>query len=267
MNTESDFTESRSEQEWQRKIYDETREKSATLGVEIPEYEQFLEDGWFKVDPPKEPIVMLQDFRADPVKNSLSTPSGKIELFSKTVASFDYDDCPGHPAWIEPYEWLGSDDKRWPLHLISNQPKTKLHSQIDHGSQSKASKVQGREPVHIHPKNASERNIKDGDIILIFNDRGACLGGVVLDPALRPGVIQMSTGAWYDPLDPAKPNSLCKHGNANVLTWDKGTSKLGQGPSAHSCLVEIGLYKSALPPVTAHEPPDIERIKLSNDDT
>ena len=267
MNAESDFTESRSEQEWQRKIYDETREKSATLGVEIPEYEQFLEDGWFKVDPPKEPIVMLQDFRADPVKNSLSTPSGKIELFSKTVASFDYDDCPGHPAWIEPYEWLGSDDKRWPLHLISNQPKTKLHSQIDHGSQSKASKVQGREPVHIHPKNASERNIKDGDIILIFNDRGACLGGVVLDPALRPGVIQMSTGAWYDPLDPAKPNSLCKHGNANVLTRDKGTSKLGQGPSAHSCLVEIELYKSALPPVTAHEPPDIERIKLSNDDT
>jgi biotin/methionine sulfoxide reductase len=194
------------------------------------------------------------------------TPSGKIEIYSQTVASFDYDDCPGHPVWIEPYEWLGSDDKRWPLHLISNQPKTKLHSQIDHGSHSKASKVKGREPVHIHPDDAAQRNLNDGDIVRIFNDRGACLGGVVIDTALRLGVIQMSTGAWYDPLDPAEPNSLCKHGNANVLTRDNGTSKLGQGPSAHSCLVEIELYTEALPPVTAHEPPHIERNDLSPED-
>ena len=265
MNVEADFTENRSEIDWQRKIYDETRDKTAKLGVEIPEYEQFLEEGWFKVDPPTEPLVMLRDFRADPVTNPLLTPSGKIEIFSQTVANFNYDDCPGHPVWLEPYEWLGSDDKRWPLHLISNQPKTKLHSQIDHGSHSKASKVMGREPVHIHPVDAAQRNLIDGSIIRVFNDRGACLGGVVIDTALRPGVIQMSTGAWYDPLDPAEQNSLCKHGNANVLTRDKGTSKLGQGPSAHSCLVEIELYTADLPPVTAHEPPHIERKDLSQD--
>jgi biotin/methionine sulfoxide reductase len=266
MNVEADFTENRSEIDWQRKIYDETRDKTAELGVEIPEYEQFLEEGWFKVDPPTEPVVMLRDFRADPVNNPLLTPSGKIEIFSQTVSNFNYDDCPGHPVWLEPYEWLGSDDKRWPLHLISNQPKTKLHSQIDHGSHSKASKVMGREPVHIHPVDAAQRNLNDGSIIRVFNDRGACLGGVVIDTALRPGVIQMSTGAWYDPLDPAEQNSLCKHGNANVLTRDKGTSKLGQGPSAHSCLVEIELYTEDLPPVTAHEPPQIERKDLSPDD-
>ena len=266
MNVEADFTKNRSEIDWQRKIYDETRDKTAELGVEIPEYEQFLEEGWFKVDPPTEPVVMLSDFRADPVNNPLLTPSGKIEIFSQTVSNFNYDDCPGHPVWLEPYEWLGSDDKRWPLHLISNQPKTKLHSQIDHGSHSKASKVMGREPVHIHPVDAAQRNLNDGSIIRVFNDRGACLGGVVIDTALRPGVIQMSTGAWYDPLDPAEQNSLCKHGNANVLTRDKGTSKLGQGPSAHSCLVEIELYTEDLPPVTAHEPPQIERKDLSPDD-
>ena len=85
MNAEADFTENRSEIDWQRKIYDETRDKTAELGVEIPEYEQFLEDGWFKVDPPTEPVVMLCDFRADPVNNPLLTPSGKIEIFSQTV--------------------------------------------------------------------------------------------------------------------------------------------------------------------------------------
>ena len=81
----------------------------------------------------------------------------------------------------------------------------------------------------------------------------------MLATAMRQGVIQMSTGAWYDPFDPVEPNSLCKHGNVNVLTRDKGTSKLGQGPSAHSCLVQVELYTGVLPPVTAHEPPPIER--------
>ena len=266
MNCEVDFTENLSELEWQRKIYEETRVNTANFGVTIPDYEQFLKDGWFKVDPPIEPIIMMQDFRSDPVTNPLSTPSGKIEIYSQTVASFGYDDCPGHPVWIEPYEWLGNENKRFPLHLISNQPKNKLHSQIDHGSHSRASKICDREPVHIHPKDAAQRHLNAGDIIRIFNDRGSCLGGVILDTAMRRGVIQMSTGAWYDPLDPAEPNSLCKHGNANVLTRDKGTSKLGQGPSAHSCLVQVELFTGTLPPVTAHEPPQIERKNLFTED-
>ena len=261
MNVELDFTENRSELDWQRNLYNETRKSVTKLGIKIPEYEKFLDDGWFKVASPEEHIVMLRDFRSDPIKNPLLTPSGKIEIYSQTIANFDYDDCPGHPVWIEPYEWLGSIKNRYSLHLISNQPKSKLHSQIDHGAYSKSHKINDREPVHIHPINARERNLKDGDTVRIFNDRGACLAGLVIDTALRPGVVQMSTGAWYDPLDPSEPNSLCKHGNVNVLTRDKGTSKLGQGPTAHSCLVEIEQFTDDLPPVTAHEPPQIERNK------
>ena len=202
---------------------------------------------------------MLKDFRNDPIKNPLSTPSGKIEIYSKTVADFGYDDCPGHPVWIEPCEWLGMKNKTYPLHLISNQPKNKLHSQMDHGKYSKSFKIKDREPLEISPKDAKERNLKNGDIVKLFNDRGACLAGVIIDDKVRPGVVQISTGAWYDPEDPKKPNSLCKHGNPNVLTPDKGTSKLGQGPIAHSCLIEIEKYTSILPKVTAHEPPKIIR--------
>jgi anaerobic selenocysteine-containing dehydrogenase len=61
------------------------------------------------------------DFRKDPLKNSLTTPSGKIEIFSQTVANFNYEDCPGHPVWIEPCEWLGQKNKKYPIHLISNR--------------------------------------------------------------------------------------------------------------------------------------------------
>lgn len=73
----------------------------------------------------------------------------------------------------------------------------------------------------------------------------------------------MSTGAWHDPKDLSEPNSMCKHGNPNVLTCDKGTSNLGQGPIAHSCLVEIEKYNDTIPKITAHEPPTILRLKTN----
>ena len=196
---------------------------------------------------------MLRAFREDP----LATPSGKIEIFSQTVAAFGYADCPGYPAWLEPCEWLGCASPAFPLHLISNQPHNKLHSQIDHGSHSQSAKINGREPVHMQANDAAARGLKDGDIVRLFNLRGACLGGVKIDENLRSGVIQMSTGAWYDPVDPAKPDSLCEHGNPNMLTPDKGTSQLGQGPIAHSCLVQVESYRDPLPRVTAHQPPII----------
>ena len=71
------------------------------------------------------------------------------------------------------------------------------------------------------------------------------------------GAIQIATGAWYDPIDPAADSSLDKHGNPNVLTIDKGTSQLGQGPIAHSALVELVLHDGELPDITAHNPPRI----------
>ena len=259
MGVEEEFTQGRSTHEWQRWIYDKTRERCADAGLDIPTFDQFRSQQWFKLEDPSQSIIMLSDFRADPVAHPLTTPSGKIEIFSRTVADFGYDDCPGHPVWQEPYEWLGNAG-RYPLHLISNQPKDKLHSQLDHGSVSKAKKVAGREPLHIQPEDAALRGLKDGDLVRVFNDRGACLGSVVIDAAMRSGVVQMSTGAWYDPDE----NGMCKHGNPNVLTRDKGTSKLGQGPSAHSCLIEVELFKDAPPPVTAHEPPQIIRSETSN---
>ena len=93
----------------------------------------------------------------------------------------------------------------------------------------------------------------------LFNDRGACLGGLEIDPSIRKGVVNMSTGAWYDPEDASIPNSLCKHGNPNVLTRDMGTSKLAQGPVALTCLVEVERFDGVPPAVTAFEPPEIRR--------
>jgi biotin/methionine sulfoxide reductase len=158
--------------------------------------------------------------------------------------------------WLAPSEGVGSPAMaRFPLQLVANQPATRLHSQLDFGATSLASKIKGREPVRIHPRDAEARGIGEGDIVRLFNDRGACLAGAVLSHTLRPGVVQLSTGAWYDPDDPAAEKPLCVHGNPNVLTRDAGTSRLAQGCTGQLCLIEIERFERPLPRVKAFEPP------------
>ncbi|MGC7421108.1 Asp-tRNA(Asn)/Glu-tRNA(Gln) amidotransferase GatCAB subunit C, partial [Pandoraea pneumonica] len=90
--------------------------------------------------------------------NPLDTPSGKVELFSGTIASFGYDDCPGHPVWIPPREWLGAPEAtRYPLHLLSFPPATRLHGQLDPGRVAAADKIGGREPILMGPADAAAR--------------------------------------------------------------------------------------------------------------
>jgi biotin/methionine sulfoxide reductase len=146
----------------------------------------------------------------------------------------------------------------FPLHLLSNQPASKLHSQYDHAPHSRKLKISDREPIRIHPIDAASRNIEHGMIVRVFNARGSCLAGVVLSDAVIPGVVQMATGAWLDlAFGDGDGPPLDKHGNANVLTRDVGTSEIAQGSTANSCLVQIERYVGVLPMTTCFEPPEI----------
>jgi len=255
---EDRFTEGRDEMAWLRHIYDRGRQKAAELGFELPDFDDFWRAGHLRLPDRASHVVMLSEFRADPDRNPLKTPSGRIEITSETIAGFGYDDCLGHPAWYEPAEWLGSPKAaRFPLHLVSCQPANRLHAQYDNGIVSRAAKVNGREPVWINPADAAARDIRSGDIVRLWNDRGQCLAGAVVSDAVRPGVVRLPTGAWYDPDEPGAPNALCRHGNPNVLTLDKGTSKLAQGPSAQTCLIEVERWTGAAPAVGAFTPPAI----------
>lgn len=253
-----EFTEGRDEEAWLRELYEVSQGRATEAGLELPSFEEFWEKG-FKIPPDSEPHVMLDKFRSNPQASPIGTPSGKIEIFSEKIAAFDYDDCAGHATWIEPTEGLRTPlAERYPLHLITNQPKARLHSQLDHGAWSQKHKVAGREPIAIHPDVAAERGIQAGSVVRVFNDRGECLAGAVISDDVAPFVVQMATGAWFDPVEPGKAGSLCKNGNVNVLTLDKGTSRLAQGPSANSTLVDVQPYAGDPPPVTAYNPPLIE---------
>ena len=137
-------------------------------------------------------------FRRDPDAHPLPTPSGKVEIASGTIAGFGYADCPGHPVWLAPTD---VPDERHSLRLVANQPARRLHSQLDFGEHSQAGKHRGREIARLHPADAAARGIAEGDIIRLFNDRGACLAAAVLSEDVRPGVVHLPTGAWYDPAD------------------------------------------------------------------
>jgi biotin/methionine sulfoxide reductase len=115
--------------------------------------------------------------------------------------------------------------------------------------------VAQREAVWINADDAVARGITSGDVVRIYNDRGSCLAGAVVTDAIRPGVVQLSTGAWFDPLDPAEVGSLDKHGNPNVLTLDKGTSKLAQCCIAQTALVEVECFDGVVPEITVFAPP------------
>jgi biotin/methionine sulfoxide reductase len=154
---------------------------------------------------------------------------------------------------LDPAEWLGNTD-RYPLHLISNQPKTRLHSQWDHGETSLNGKVDGREQLGMNPNDARDRDLTQGDLVRVFNDRGACLASVAIRDDLREKVVQLPTGAWWDPDD---SKSMCRAGNPNVLTRDVGTSQLAQGSSAQTCLVEVERFVGEPPAVRAHQPPQL----------
>lgn len=266
------FTEGRDSSAWLRSLYDASRQRAAKAGIELPDFDALREQGLLDLHTitPPVPVNMLEDFRRDPDAHPLNTASGRIEIFCSTIADYKLADCPGHAMWIPPHEWLTQEarDAGW-LHLLSDQPKAKLHSQLDHSAYSKQQKRKGREPVSMHPSDAALLGLSDGDLVQLSNARGACLGTLTVTDDIRPGVVRQSTGAWFNPVAPeatsaeaASPDAsspLEAHGNPNVLTPDSPTSLLSQGCSAYSCLVKIQRFEGEAPPVTAFQAPTLLR--------
>lgn len=248
------FTEGRTTREWLRHLYDQWQDRLSRDGVDVVDFDTFWTSEKIEIPTVDEDQVLLADFRHDPTANPLRTPSGRIEIHSPTIAGFGYPDCPGHPVWIEPDEWLGMASE-FPLQLIANQPKSRLHSQLDIGTTSQRSKISGREPLRMHPDDARARDLQDGDVVRVFNSRGSCLAGLIVTRAVRKRVVQLAAGAWYDPA-PGDP-SFCVHGNVNVLTADRPTSRLSQATVAQHALVEVERWTGPLPDVTVSRPPQL----------
>ena len=248
-----DYTDNKTEEEWIRWIYDESNALQDD-NHRFPDFDAFKKKGWYKHPEPIDQKIFLKEFIQSPERYPLDTQSGKIELFSEQIDSFKYSDCVGHPKWYRDKEYLGNASK-YKIHLLSNQPKYKLHSQLDNGKVAENEKSGGRAIIEINRSDAEARGLSNDMVVKVFNDRGSCLAVAKLSDNIMQGVVNIPTGAW---LDPSKSDDIsCVHGNPNVLTLDAGTSKLAQGPSSHTCLVEIEKYKKEPPNIMAFNPPKI----------
>lgn len=238
------FTEGRGEMDWLRVLYEDSRQDAAArLGFEMPDFDAFWEAGHARF-PVKDNHTYLAAFREDPAAHALPTESGRIVLGSDLLDRLGYADCPAHPAWLEPYEWLGKAEAPNQFHLVSHQPAGRLHSQLETGPASRALKRGGREQARLNPADADRLAIADGSTIRLWNERGACLATATHAETVRPGVVVLPTGAW---LTPHGNSGLDIAGNPNILTPDIPTSSFGQGCSAHTCLVYVEPYAATAP--------------------
>ncbi len=214
------FTEGRTEREWLQKMYEATAQSNPGM----PDFEDFWQTGEFHFGEP-DGHTLFEQYRKDPDQHPLATASGRITLSGKTI---------GTPEWHEPLEWLGSAEAD-EFHLVSHQPGTRLHSQYYPGETSQQARVRGCEPLQMHRDDAARLGLNDGEKIRVYNDRGAFLAGLKVTDQIKPGVLHIATGAWWDP----DSEGTCRAGNPNAVTPDIGTSNIAQGPSALSCLVRV----------------------------
>ena len=119
----------------------------------------------------------------------------------RRIAAFGYDDCPGHAVWLEPIEWLGAKmAERYPLHLLSDQPRDKLHSQLDHGPSRQATKVAGPRADHAASRRRRRRAASPTATWCACSTTAAPASpACALSDRIRRGVVRLSTGAWFDP--------------------------------------------------------------------
>ena len=235
MGLYDEFSQGRTDSEWIDSLYEEFRKDTEADGLEVPTLDELKQKNWVDIPVRGEAFaeVPYADFRLNPEQHPLNTPSGKIEIFSENINSFGYKDCLGHAAWLPPSEWLGSERANFPLHLVSPQPGDKLHSQLECAI---ADLPESRPaPMVINPMDAAQRDISHKDIVKVFNERGSTLARAVVSEDIMPNVVSLATGPWLD----QDSNGTDQQGNPNILTRDRGTSSLGQGSSAHTCLVEV----------------------------
>ena len=250
LGKEKEFTEGKSEMDWIKSFYDAALSQAKAKKVEMPDFDTFWKGAGvveFPISAEAKAFVRHAKFREDPLLNPLGTPTGRIEIYSKNIEKMAYDDCPAHPTWMEPVERLDGPNTKAPLHITTAHPHDRLHSQLCGTVLREGYAIGGREPCLINTADAKARGIKDGDVVRVFNERGQILAGAKVTDAIRPGVVKVSEGGWYDPADPAKPGSLCRYGDVNVLTVDIGTSKLAQGNCGHTAVGDVEKYKGEAP--------------------
>ena len=225
------YTQGRSERQWVEWAIERYR---ATRFPNIPDLETLVEEntGVYTL-PVDEPAVAFRNFRHDPQRHPLNTPSGKVEIFSKTLFDMGQPDgIPAVPKYIQEWESpFGEEARQYPLQALGHHYMSRVHSTHDGIDWLEEAFPQR---CFINPIDAEKRGIRDGDQVLIYNDRGKIIMPCRLTPKIMPGVVNIPQGAWWKP----DKDGIDRRGNINVLTSHRWTP-LAFGNAQHTIMVEV----------------------------
>ncbi|PRR92740.1 MULTISPECIES: molybdopterin oxidoreductase family protein [unclassified Bacillus (in: firmicutes)] len=149
----------------------------------------------------------------------LSTPSGKIELYSEQMKKDGY---PALPTYVPLYQ-----ESDYPLTFIPGPNHNFLNSTFS--LHEKHQKLEKFPKLHMNEQDAKAREIEDGDMVRVLNDRGECELVVSVGQNVLSGVV-VSQGLWAD--------QKGKKHLVNGLTPDR-LADMGGGATFFSGRVEV----------------------------
>ncbi len=229
----NEYTEGgRNEKEWVAWLIDEVYRK--TRFPDMPPFRIFsASNKGVYVKPVHKPVIAMENFVRDPEKYPLNTPSGKIEIFSTEMFSAgNPDEIPPVAKYIR--EWDNPFDEKknkYPLQAMGHHYNPRVHS--THANNEWTTEAFPQR-AFINPLDAEKRGIKNGEMVKIWNDRGAMILKCRLTKRIMPGVIDIPQGAWYSP----DKNGIDRGGNVNILTSERWTP-YAKGNAQHTIMVEI----------------------------
>lgn len=177
------------------------------------------------------PLSFFRDPENEPFRpfalGPLTTPSGKVEFYSELLAGQGIDPLPGFKAPVE--SRLGKKAEQYPLELLARKNDNYLNSTFANLPGHRSMEERNNRRLEMHPSDAGERGVAEGDRVKIFNDRGELELSVLLNQHLPVGVVAAR-------LDWAKLHPQGQ--NVNVLTSERLTD-IGEGATFYSTLVEV----------------------------
>jgi anaerobic dimethyl sulfoxide reductase subunit A len=225
----------RNEKDWVEWIVNEVYRK--TRFPDMPVFGQLnSSNSGLYSKPVSNPEVAFTDFRINPQKFPLGTPTGRIEIFSGALAEMEMaTEIPAIPKYITEWESpFGTESKKFPLQAMGHHYMPRVHS-THHNNEWTMEAFPQR--VFMSHQDAHYRNIKNGDLVKIWNDRGSMIIKCRLTRKIMPGVVDIPQGAWYNPDD----KGIDRGGNVNILSSEKWTA-LAKGNAQHTIMVEIEKY-------------------------
>jgi len=190
------------------------------------DWEKLKVEGWQRLNVPS-PFAPFAN-------GNFPTPSGKCEFYSETLKKQGVDPL---PTYTPPRESAASNPllaARFPLAMISPPARNALNSTF---ANLPVFVQHEKTPcLDIHPEDAADREIKDGDKVRVFNERGSLVLTARVSTKPRPGVV-VALSIWWRKLSP-------DGNNANTVTG-QGLTDLGRAATFYDCLVEVERVSSS----------------------